>query len=165
VVQAATAVGVALVLATGAAAAQAQTTQATSADAAPSAQNLTFQGVRNIRYCEIFVVAGETQNVYNTTGVSDCPTAQWSTLTPSTVASQMNASGAFLNGQRFWVPDQIVVQNTQPIPTSFNGVLARLWGSVDVPPSSGSSAAPPYTDSTVNRDSQRFYVRESLSSS
>jgi hypothetical protein len=159
-VQSATAVGIALVLATGAAAAQTEApTQAPSTDAAttPSAQNLSFDGVRDMRYCEIFVVAGQTQNVYNTTGVSDCPTAQWSTLTPSTVSSQMNASSAFLNGQRFWVPDQIVVQNTQPIPTSFNGVLARLWGSVDVPPSSGSSAAPPYTDSIVNRDSQWFY--------
>jgi hypothetical protein len=110
-----------------------------------------------MRYCEIFVVAGEVQNVYNTTGVGNCPTANWDTLTPAVVAGQMSATGSFLNGQRFWTPDQVVIHNTQPMPVSFNGVLARLWGSVDVPPTTGSSAAPPYTDSTVNRDSQWFY--------
>jgi hypothetical protein len=43
-------------------------------------KSYTFTGTRDMRYCEILVVAEGGIQVYNTTGVSDCAAQVWNAL-------------------------------------------------------------------------------------
>src|SRR5262245_46113458 len=52
-------------------------------------------GLRNARYCEVFVVTGILTRiegrVYNTLGLNDCPADQWAALDPDALKGQFNA--------------------------------------------------------------------------
>src|SRR5262245_4845165 len=140
----------------------AQTATPTTSDQAtstPPTTNLHFDNLRNTRYCEIFTYGAQTL-LYNTTGVDTCPTAQWSTLTPDSIAAQApgGASSAYMNGQRFWLMDQIQIQNTMGV-TNFGGIQIRLWATTPATaaPSGSSSAIPEYTETIVERDSQWYF--------
>ena len=143
------------------AAATAGTTTAAASDGTTSI-TLHFTNLRNTRYCEIFlqnpVTGGISNQVYNTTGVDNCPTAQWNAMDPTQIAKQYNVAAVFKNGQRFWTLDQVVVRNADPTPNSFNGVFARFWGGF----TSGPTAPPPYADTQVARDTQWWYAAGTL---
>lgn len=116
-----------------------------------------------MRYCEVFLInpGPNATTVYNTTGKDDCPTAQRNSLNPQQVAKQYHVQSVYKNGQRFWVMDELLINNTKET-CSFNGVLATNWGTTTISSSGGGSAAPPYTVTVVNRSSQWFYAAGSL---
>lgn len=120
----------------------------------PPTSTLHLTGLRNVRYCEIFLInPGPNQTtVYNTTGKDDCPTAQWTSLDPKAVAKQYHVQSVFKNGQRFWVLDSLTQANTKET-NNFNGILATNWGTTTI----SGSTPPPYTVQKVTRTSQWVY--------
>ena len=79
-----------------------------------------FDGLRAVRYCEVFLIGGDaiTKNlkalVYNTTNLNNaanphdtCPADMWAKVDPETLKKQYDVLGVFKNGPRGWANDWI----------------------------------------------------------
>jgi hypothetical protein len=83
----------------------------------------TIDNTRNMRFCEILVVKYRGIEVYNTTGVSDCPARLWSDLNLRKIRRKFGAIKVEKNGPHFWMMDsQTVSFGTR---ASFGGIGAR----------------------------------------
>ncbi len=74
----------------------------------PAAHTLaptTVMNTRNMRYCEILVVKETGVEVYNTTGLNDCPAEVWDKLDLEKIKQQFGAKAAQKNGPHFWMMD------------------------------------------------------------
>lgn len=76
--------------------------------AAPAAQ---LDGLRDARYCEIFVLRGTLPDaeaeVYNSIGLNPCPQAKWDRVVPPALADELGATAVFLNGPRHFLMDSV----------------------------------------------------------
>lgn len=112
---------------------------------AASAENVTMvdvQNTRDMRFCEVLMINDGNVNIYNTTGVSDCPEDAWSAIDPAAVARQMGVEGVQQNGPHYWVMDSQTLGFGET--KTFNGIPAR-WGA-EMPATylSGSEGSAPY---------------------
>jgi hypothetical protein len=83
----------------------------------------TIDNTRNMRFCEILVVKESGVEIYNTTGVSDCPSHLWSALDLRKLRKQLHALDVEKNGPLFWMMDsQTASFGTK---ASFGGIKAR----------------------------------------
>jgi len=83
----------------------------------------TINNTRDMRFCEILVVKARGIEVYNTTGVSNCPAQDWNVLNLRKIRRQFHAFKVEKNGPHFWMMDsQTVSFGTK---ASFGGVDAR----------------------------------------
>jgi hypothetical protein len=83
----------------------------------------TVDNTRNMRFCEILVVKPRGIEVYNTTGVSDCPAERWNALDVKKLRRQFNALKVEKNGPHFWMMDSQTVSFGAK--ASFGGIDAR----------------------------------------
>jgi hypothetical protein len=84
----------------------------------------TINNTRDMRFCEILIVRLRGVDVYNTTGVSDCPAELWDALDVRQIRKQFHALKVEKNGPHFWMMDsQTVSFGTK---ASFGGIDARL---------------------------------------
>ena len=83
----------------------------------------TIDNTRDMRFCEILVVKPRGIEVYNTTGVSDCPAQLWSDLPVRKIRRQYHALKVEKNGPHFWMMDSQTVLFGEK--ASFGGVEAR----------------------------------------
>jgi hypothetical protein len=82
-----------------------------------------LNNTRDMRLCEILVVTLRGIEIYNTTGVSDCPAQLWDALDLQQVRRQFRALKVEKNGPHFWMMDaQTVSFGTK---ASFGGIDAR----------------------------------------
>ncbi len=91
----------------------AQTAPAPAATAAPAAPQGHGSGpTRNARYCELLPISigldGLSAQVFNTLGQSDCPQANWESLTDSELRKAFDSLYTVRNGPRFFIMDQII---------------------------------------------------------
>lgn len=126
-----------------------------------STQFTMHDGFRNKRYGEIILIAGGplqfVGHVYNTVGLNDCPQALWDQLDPKQIARENKARSVILNGPRYFMMDEIALQNPGPIKT-FGGLEARHLADVKISLWTvlrGKSK--PYTGNTVERTSRYVY--------
>jgi hypothetical protein len=121
-----------------------------------AAQEASAQ-LRGIRYCEVlpvYSVGGAlVADVWNTTGFNLCPQADFDALDPVSIAQDLGALIAILNGPRYWVLDFIVGTPSNEVMT-FGNLTMRLAATLDVP---AGGPAPPYTDNSVNRDTEFIF--------
>jgi hypothetical protein len=83
----------------------------------------TVDNTRHMRFCEILVVRLKGIDVYNTTGVSECPARLWNALNTRHLRRQLHALRVEKNGPHFWMMDsQTALVGKQ---VSFGGVEAR----------------------------------------
>ena len=83
----------------------------------------TVNNTRDMRFCEILVVKLKGIEVYNTTGVSDCPSQMWDTLNLRRIRRQFRALKVEKNGPHYWMMDsQTVSFGTK---ATFGGIDAR----------------------------------------
>jgi hypothetical protein len=87
------------------------------------AQLQTIDAARNMRFCEILVVKIGGVEVYNTTGVSDCPEQLWTALDTEKLKKQEDALKVEKNGPHFWMMDTETVLFGEK--KSFGGIEAR----------------------------------------
>ena len=129
----------------------------TQADRA-NPSTLHFAGLRNVRYCEVFLINPGTDatQVFNTTGANECPADKWDSLDAAKVASEKGSQALFKNGPRYWVLDQLTQPGTKQM-DSFNGIDAKWWGATTISGTGGASASPPYTEALVNRPGSEWF--------
>jgi hypothetical protein len=133
---------------------------------------MRFDGLRAMRYCEVFLIGGDaiTRDLdavfYNTTGLNDkanprdtCPAAIWDKVDTESLKEQNRVLGVFKNGPRRWAMDWIEL----PVGAmrSFDGLEARWMGEVALPKgvdlhAKGSSA---YKPTVVARKSKMGFVK------
>jgi haloalkane dehalogenase len=125
----------------------------------PAPDMVERSGLRNVRYCEVFVVTGILTRiegrVYNTLGLNDCPADQWAALDPDALKGQFNARDIILNGPRYWLMDRLTSASPSGVAT-FGGLDMNLVAVLHLPLGSllGGGRRSPYTENTVDRDTQ-----------
>ena len=107
---------VASVLAAGSNAASAQGRKL-ALDESATAKMRRFDGLRAMRYCELFLIVpdpstgGLRGNVFNTSGLNgsnpldSCPTDLWADVDAESLKAEYGAAAVFKNGPRVWVND------------------------------------------------------------
>jgi len=93
------------------------------------AKSVTFTNTRDMRYCEILVATKDGIQVYNTTGVSECPAQVWNTLDVERIKTQFGASTVQKNGPHFWLMDSNTLLLGET--ASFGGIEARYGATLD----------------------------------
>jgi hypothetical protein len=96
----------------------------------------TITGTRDMRFGEILVVKATGIDIYNTTGVSDCPRDLWDALDLEALRKQFGALKIQKNGPHFWMMDSQTLSFGEE--ATFGGIKAR-WGAT-VDPSALASA-------------------------
>lgn len=119
-------------------------------------QLVTVDNVRDMRYGEIFIIKQTGLEVYNTTGLNDCPAELWDKLDIEAVKQKHGAMAVQKNGPHFWMMDwqQLELGET----ATFGGIDAR-WAA-KAPLSvvqKGSSGAAPYAIYTPQKKQKMRY--------
>ena len=132
------------------------------------AKMMRFDGLNNLRYCEIFLIGGNpiTKDlqgaVYNTTQLNDaghprdtCPADMWAKVDIEGLKKQYDLLGVFKNGPRYWMYDWIEL----PVGTQhdFDGLQARWFAQVQLPKNFKEAGSTYYNPTTVHRASHQGY--------
>jgi hypothetical protein len=111
-------------------------------------------GLHGVRYCEIFVLSGAlpavTVKVYNTIGLSRCPSAQWKAFDANELKTELGAIGLVLNGPRHWLMDSAFTPAPGPV-RRFHAMRLRLVAKLKITTAAG-LVQTPYTPRTIYRD-------------
>ena len=116
--------------------------------------------MRGVRYGEVLAVYlrenGLEAEVFGTQLINDCPQELWDTLDAETIAQEMGAILAKLNGPRYWTLDGFgtKLQPVEPIMRDFNGIMMRRIAVVDLGPEPKMG---PYNEMKVNRQGIFFF--------
>src|SRR5208282_5257776 len=123
-----------------------------------------FTGLNNYRYCEIFLIGGDPFDlegaVFNTTALNNaahpndsCPDDMWSKVDAKALKDQFHVLGVFKNGPRYWMYDWAEL----PVGTqdSFDGLQARWFAQVKLPPNILERGSTFYKPTTVERKSHQ----------
>ena len=89
----------------------------------------TFTGTRDLRFGEILVVKESGIEIYNTTGLNDCPPGLWDALDLDQIKKQFGARAVQKNGPHFWMMDSQTVLLGEK--ASFGGLEARWAARLD----------------------------------
>ncbi len=116
--------------------------------------------MRGVRYGEVLAVYlrenGLEAEVFGTQLINDCPQELWDTLDAETIAKEMGAILAKLNGPRYWTLDGFgtKLQPVEPIMRDFNGIMMRRIAVVELGPEPKMG---PYNEMKVNRQVIFFF--------
>lgn len=88
-----------------------------------TAKPYTFTQTRNMRFGEILVVKPTGIQVYNTTGMNDCPAELWNAMDLKKLAKEFGAVKIEKNGPHYWMMDSQTVSLGET--ASFGGLEAR----------------------------------------
>jgi hypothetical protein len=89
----------------------------------------TINNTRDMRFGEILVVKPTGVEVYNTTGLNDCPVDLWSEMNLEKIKQQFGAIKVEKNGPHFWMMDSQTVSFGDK--ASFGGLEARWAARLD----------------------------------
>jgi hypothetical protein len=138
-------------------------------DDGKDAKMTRFENLRAMRYCEVFLIAGDaiTKDLkavfYNTTDLNNqanprdtCPADMWAKVDKEALKKQYEVLGVFKNGPRGWANDWIDL----PVGTQrdFNGLQAKWYGVVQLPKNFGKGSVA-YIPTTVARKSKMGFVK------
>jgi hypothetical protein len=121
-------------------------------------KSYTFTDTRDMRYCEVLVVTEGGIQVYNTTGVSDCPAQVWNALDVEKIKKQFGASMVQKNGPHFWLMDTNTVSMGEK--ASLAGIEARWVARLDPALlAKGTQGSAPYTVFTPKKTQKMVYSK------
>jgi len=86
-------------------------------------QKVTVKNTRDMRYGEIFIIKQTGLDVYNTTGLNDCPAKLWDALDLEKIKKDFGAMQVQKNGPHFWMMDEQTLSLGEKV--SFQGLEAR----------------------------------------
>jgi hypothetical protein len=89
-----------------------------------------FDNLRDSRYGEILVFRQAHIDVYNTTGVNDCPPSLWDALDLEQLKKEQRAHKVIKNGPHYWMPDSMSASFGPTF--SFGGLQARWAAKLDL---------------------------------
>ncbi len=142
----------------------------TAPDDGAQAKMRHFDNLRAVRYCEVFLIAGNpiTKNLeavfYNTSELNNaanakdtCPAPLWEKVDAEALKKEYNVLGVFKNGPRGWANDWIEL--AVGAQRSFDGLQANWFGVVQLPKDFGKKGSTYYNPTTVARESQMGFVK------
>jgi hypothetical protein len=111
-------------------------------DSSATATEQTFESVRGVQYCEIWLIAGTPKtglgaNYYNTTALNNtdpmdtCPPDMWAKVDAKALEAEYNVASVFKNGPRGWTMDSFQLP-AGPVRT-LDGLKTRWLGVADLP--------------------------------
>ena len=111
---------------------------ATPAFAQYNRYDVYLKNSRNYAFCEIFLIIGQPPNlqanVYNTSGLSDCPADKFDKLDSKALAQQTKTEFVFLNPRRHWMMDHLWAHKMSEEVRDFDGIKAGFLAQMGVPP-------------------------------
>lgn len=119
-------------------------------------KSITVTGMRDTRFGEIIVVKQNGAEVYNTTGLNDCPANLWDALDLEKIKNEMGAIAVQKNGPKFWMMDSQVLSLGEKV--SFGGLKAR-WGATVDPTKLQKEGAAPYKVFTPHKTQYMVYAK------
>jgi len=132
-------------------------------DEEATAKPRQFDGVRAMRYCEVFLIVpdaatgGLRGNVFNTSQLNgsnpldSCPTDLWAKVNPESLKAEYGVAAAFKNGPRVWVNDWFELPVGEP--GTIGGLEARWFMHVKLPKDFGKAGATDYKPTIGERAS------------
>ncbi len=117
-------------------------------EAAPPVQHgplkaYTFSNTRDMRFGEILVVKRSGVEVYNTTGMNDCPAKVWDAIDSKQLAKQLGALEIIKNGPHYWMMDNQTVSFGET--ATFDGLKARWAATLSPSIAKAQTHGHPYT--------------------
>jgi len=94
-----------------------------------SVKTETVKDTRDMRFGEILVVKPGGIEVYNTTGLNDCPARLWDALDLDKLKKELGALKVEKNGPHYWMMDSQTVAFGEK--ASFGGIEARWVATLD----------------------------------
>jgi hypothetical protein len=120
------------------------------------------EGVRDARYCEVFVVGREllrfSARVYNTLGLNDGPPALWLAIDPGRLKTRFGAEAIMMNGPRHFVMDRVESADIAGSVTDMDGLAMRYLATLDLPLSVVREGRRPYEVHRVARTTRYVYA-------
>jgi hypothetical protein len=92
-------------------------------------EQLTIKDTRNMRFGEILVVKKTGIEIYNTTGLNDCPAKLWNALDLDKLRKEHGALKVEKNGPHYWMMDSQTVSFGEK--ATFGGLEARWVATLD----------------------------------
>ena len=92
-------------------------------------QAVTVANTRDMRFGEILVVKETGVEIYNTTGLNDCPAKLWDKMDLDKIKQQFGAKAVQKNGPHFWMMDSQTLLLGET--ASFGGIDARYAATLD----------------------------------
>ena len=103
----------------------------------------TFTNTRDTRFGEILVVKKSGVEVYNTTGLNDCPAKVWDAMDPKQLAKELGALEVIKNGPHFWMMDEQTASFGET--ATFAGLDARWAARLSLSIAKAQTGGHPYT--------------------
>jgi hypothetical protein len=118
----------------------------------------TFDNTRNMRFGEILVVKQSGVEVYNTTGLNDCPAELWDSLDLDAIAKQFGALKVQKNGPHYWMMDSQTVSLGEK--ATFGGLEARWAATLDLATvQKAATGSEPYKVFTPKKTQKMVYAK------
>ena len=121
-------------------------------------EKVTLKNIRDTRYGEIFIIKPTGLDVYNTTGLNDCPAKLWDALDLEKIKKDFGALQVQKNGPHFWMMDEQTLTLGEKV--SFQGLEAR-WAA-HAPLSvvqQGATGGAPYKVYTPSKTQSMVYAK------
>jgi hypothetical protein len=119
---------------------------------------VTVTETRDLRFGEIFLVKGAYIEIYNTTGLNNCPLQLWDALDLEAIKTQFDAQAVQLNGPKFWMMDSQTLSFGETV--SFGGLEARWAATLDAAlVGKQSHGTTPYTVFTPKKTQKMVYAK------
>ena len=113
--------------------------------------------MRDMRFGEILVVKESGAEVYNTTGLNDCPENLWDKMDLDKIKQETGAITVQKNGPKFWMMDSQILSLGEK--ASFDGLEARLAATLD-PTELLKQGAEPYKVFTPKKTQYMVYAKD-----
>lgn len=95
----------------------------------PQFRPVEVDSTRDLRFGEILVIKDSGVEIYNTTGLNECPAELWDNLDVDKLKIEFNAKAVQLNGPKFWMMDEQTVNFGET--KAFGGIEARIAAVID----------------------------------
>ena len=117
----------------------------------------TFTNTRDMRFGEILVVKPGSADIYNTTGLNDCPAKLWDALDLEKLKKEFGALAIQKNGPHYWMMDSQTVSFGAT--ASFQGLEARWGARVDPAMLSKAKGSEPYKVFNPKKTQKMLYAK------
>ena len=138
-------------------------------DEGATAKSRKFEGLRAMRYCELFLIVpdpstgGLRGNVFNTSELNgsnpldSCPADLWAKVDSESLKAEYGVAAAFKNGPRVWVNDFAELPVGEP--GTIGGLEARWFMHVKLPKDFGKAGATNYKPTVGERASAMSFKK------
>ncbi len=117
----------------------------------------TIPDIRNGRFCEFLLIKEGNVDIYNTTGMNECPAELWDALDLEDLAREHGAEMAQKNGPKYWMMDEQTIGVGQT--KSFGGIEARWVARIPASFLSGDKGTSAYKPFTTKKTQRMVYAK------